>query len=350
MRPVVQKVQFISGCRKGDFTAAWEPCLPLATASIVWENANAGSECFQWKTARIVRACIGLKGGVFPAASPFSLLSSIFIEWPVRLQQHTGLTRQSTNGQPPPTAASRPHLPILVPPKNWIFSPVPPLLTQHYKVWRSVHSLLLVESDKGGVAGGTGSTREWVGVTSNLRRQLKRCMENIRGCWRRWRRSDPRQRALRNPPFIPPLPHPQSLRRPCLRGRRGSSTIANGSAAEWWRGVMKPITTPINRALKGILSDRLKPARCTRRASGNSDFLVIWRKEGCCFLLAGDYFPPLIKPSCCLSLEFLINIFQKIRPVSFTERCPSIYTQPPSRLHSLSQSIYSVSPFLSILL
>lgn len=139
--------------------------------------------------------------------------------------------------------------------------PVPPLLTQHYKVWRSVHSLLLVESDKGGVAGGTGSTGEWVGVTSDLRRQLKRCMENIRGCWRRWRRSDPRQRALRHPPFIPPLPHPQSLRRPCLRGRRGSSTIANGSAAEWWRGVMKPITTPINRALKGILSDRLKPAR-----------------------------------------------------------------------------------------
>lgn len=51
------------GCRKRDFTAASEPCLQLARASIVWENANAGSECFQWKTARIVQACIGLKGG-----------------------------------------------------------------------------------------------------------------------------------------------------------------------------------------------------------------------------------------------------------------------------------------------
>lgn len=40
---------------------------------------------------------------------------------------------------------------------------------------------------------------------------------------------------------------------------------------------MKPITTPINRALRGIFSDRLKAAR-TRRAPGNRDFPVnLWR-------------------------------------------------------------------------
>lgn len=60
---LVDEVLFISGCRKRDFTAASEPWLQLARASIVWENANAGSQCFQWKTARIVQACIGLKGG-----------------------------------------------------------------------------------------------------------------------------------------------------------------------------------------------------------------------------------------------------------------------------------------------
>lgn len=63
---LVDEVLFISGCRKRDFTAASEPCLQLARASIVWENANAGSQCFQWKTARIVQACIGLKGGGLP--------------------------------------------------------------------------------------------------------------------------------------------------------------------------------------------------------------------------------------------------------------------------------------------
>lgn len=89
-------------------------------------------------------------------------------------------------------------------------------------------------------------------------------MDNISRWWRRWRRSDQRQRALRHPPSFPPFPHPQSLRRPCLRGRRGSSTIANGSAAEWWRGVMKPITTPINLTPRGILSECMsaKTAMC----------------------------------------------------------------------------------------
>lgn len=82
-------------------------------------------------------------GGVFPAASPFSLLSSIFIEWPVRLQQHAGLTPHSANGKPPPSCTSHPHLTTTAP-KNWIFSPTPPLLTQHYKVWQSIHSLFLV--------------------------------------------------------------------------------------------------------------------------------------------------------------------------------------------------------------
>lgn len=85
-----------------------------------------------------------------------------------------------------------------------------------------------------------------------------------------------------HPPFLP-FPHPQSLRRPCLRGRRGSSTIANGSAAEWWRGVMKPITTPINLTPRGILTDRMcvKTAMCmcvqylrvdTRRGGGPASF------------------------------------------------------------------------------
>lgn len=58
------------------------------------------------------------RGGVFPAASPFSLLSSIFIEWPVRLQQHARLTPRSANGQLPFSSTSRPHPPIPVPPKN----------------------------------------------------------------------------------------------------------------------------------------------------------------------------------------------------------------------------------------
>lgn len=43
--------------------------------------------------------------------------------------------------------------------------------------------------------------------------------------------------CLTPPTLLSSLPPHQSLRRPCLRGRRGSSTIANGSAAEWWRGV-----------------------------------------------------------------------------------------------------------------
>lgn len=151
-----------------------------------------------------------------------------------------------------------------VPPKNWIFFPTPPLLTQHYKVWQSIHSLFLVESDKGEVAGGAGLSGEWENIASDLQQWLKRSMDNISRWWRRWRRSDLRQRDLRHPPSFSPFPHPLSLRRPCLRGRRGSSTIANGSAAEWWRGVMKPITTPINLAPRGILSDRMcvKTARC----------------------------------------------------------------------------------------
>lgn len=99
-----------------------------------------------------------------------------------------------------------------------------------------------------------GFSGEWGGMRSDLQQWLKRCMDNISRWWRRWRRSDPRQRALRHPPSFPLFPHPQSLRRPCLRGRRGSSTIENGSAAEWWRGVIKPITTPINPTQRGILS------------------------------------------------------------------------------------------------
>lgn len=108
----------------------------------------------------------------------------------------------------------------------------------------AVHSLTFVSGKW--QRWGSGGSGEWGCVWSDLQRCLKRCMDNIGRWWRRWRRSDPRQRALRHPPSFPPFPHPQSLRRPCLRGRRGSSTIANGSAAEWWRGVMKPITTPIN--------------------------------------------------------------------------------------------------------
>lgn len=54
-----------------------------------------------------------------------------------------------------------PTLPMPVP-KNWIFSPTPPLLTQHYKVWQSIYSLFLVESDKGEVAEGRGLQR-WMG-------------------------------------------------------------------------------------------------------------------------------------------------------------------------------------------
>lgn len=158
---------------------------------------------------------------------------------------------------PPPNAG---------PPKNWIFSPTPPLLTQHYKVWQSIHSLFSVESDKGEVARGAGFSAEWGRMESDLQQRLKRYMDNISRWWRRCRRSDLRQRALRHPPSFPPFPHPQSLRRPCLRGRRGSSTIANGSAAEWWRGVMKPITMPINLTPRGILSDwmRVKAAPCMR--------------------------------------------------------------------------------------
>lgn len=191
---------------------------------------------------------------------------------------------------------------------------------------------------------------------SDLQRRLKRCVENIRGCWRRWRRSDPRQRALRHPPFIPPLPHPQSLRRPCLRGRRGSSTIANGSAAEWWRGgdeanhyAYKSCT---ERYLKWPFKNLCAACVCTWRASGNNDFQGIYggEKKEFFFSLAVYYSLLQIKPPRCRSFEFAINVFQKIQPASFTERCSSIYTQPPCRLHSLSQSIYSVSPFLSVLL
>lgn len=91
-----------------------------------------------------------------------------------------------------------------------------------------------------------------------------------------------------HPPFLP-FPHPQSLRRPCLRGRRGSSTIANGSAAEWWRGVMKPITTPINLTPRGILTDRMcvKTAMCmcvqylrvdTRRGGVQLHLIVLSRE------------------------------------------------------------------------
>lgn len=39
--------------------------------------------------------------------------------------------------------------------------PTPPLLTQHYKVWQSIHSLFLVESDKGEVAGRARFGGEW---------------------------------------------------------------------------------------------------------------------------------------------------------------------------------------------
>lgn len=172
------------------------------------------------------------------------------------------------------------------PPKNWIFFPSPPLLTQHYKVWQSIHSLFSVESDKGEVAGGAGFSAEWGRMESDLQQWLKRCMDNISRWWRRWRRSDLRQRALRHPPSFPPFPHPQSLRRPCLRGRRGSSTIANGSAAEWWRGVMKPITAPINLTPRGILSDWMyvKAALCMcvigmqGSASFNSAFQGTWKR------------------------------------------------------------------------
>lgn len=59
-----------------------------------------------------------------------------------------------------PPARHVPHLPMPVP-KNGIFSPTPPLLTQHYKVWQSIHSLFLVESDKGEVAEGAGFSDEW---------------------------------------------------------------------------------------------------------------------------------------------------------------------------------------------
>lgn len=185
-------------------------------------------------------------GGVFPAASPFSLLSSIFIEWPVRLQQHAGLTRRSANGWPPASSTSCLHPPDAGPKKIEFSPPTPPLLTQHYKVWQPVQSLFLVESDKGEVAVAGAADGGARGVTFSRSWRAVRITEAddegggggvIRG-------SVPY--ATHPPSFFLLFPHPQSLRRPCLRGRRGSSTIANGSAAEWWRGVMKPITTPIN--------------------------------------------------------------------------------------------------------
>lgn len=80
-------------------------------------------------------------GGVFPAASPFSLLSSIFIEWPVRLQQRAGLTPCSANNWPPLHSTSCPHPSTPVPKKIEFFFTTPPLLTQHYKTWQSIQRL-----------------------------------------------------------------------------------------------------------------------------------------------------------------------------------------------------------------
>lgn len=174
-------------------------------------------------------------GGVFPAASPFSLLSSIFIEWPVRLQQSAGLTPCPANGSLPPSTVR--HVPAPLTPvapsphhkkKKIEFSslPTPPLLTQHYKVWQSIHSLTLTfyiffpaESDKGKVAVAKGGGR-WVGGLRVRRRRggtsrvtfklwLKRSMDNIS----RRRRSDLRRRDLRqspslHPSLFSPSPHP----------------------------------------------------------------------------------------------------------------------------------------------
>lgn len=167
-RPFFTEVLFISGCRKRDFTAASEPCLQLARASIVWENANAGSECFQWKTARIVQACIGLKGGgsslphhPFHCSHPYSSsglsVCSSTQDWQLT-QPIAGLLSSGRHVPTPPSPV----------PKNWIFSSTPPLLTQHYKVRQSIHSLFLEKSDKGEVAEGADGNAEWGGSHNDL--------------------------------------------------------------------------------------------------------------------------------------------------------------------------------------
>lgn len=63
---------------------------------------------------------------------------------------------------------------------------------------------------------------------------------------------------------------------------------------------MKPITTPINRALRGILSDHLKPVQrvCVCAHEGHRATVISWESVGeksFFFLLAVDYFPPMIK-------------------------------------------------------
>lgn len=120
-------------------------------------------------------------------------------------------------------------------PKNWISFSTPPLLTQHYKVWQSIHSLFSQKvtkvkrmSERTSVVNGEAYivtfNSGWRGVWIRL------AVNKGAGGGVIWA-SVPY--AAHPPLFLSPTP---SLRRPCLRGRRGSSTIANGSAAEWWRG------------------------------------------------------------------------------------------------------------------
>lgn len=109
---------------------------------------------------------------------------------------------------PPARHVPTPPRPRCRSPKNSIYSSTPPLLTQHYKVRQSIHSLFFVASDKGEVVGGASFSGERAGMWSDLQQWLKRCTASTSRWCRRWRRSDLRQRALRHPPFFPPFTPP----------------------------------------------------------------------------------------------------------------------------------------------